>query len=115
MSLCAKRVTSRSPARDPPDDWPSERDHIPTRAPLRASNPGQNSARFPDGDSHAIKTPNVLTRLQIDSEAWRQLTTGFEMEFSQLIGTEQFVQHACDRLGQRWAKGASRCRALFAP
>jgi hypothetical protein len=63
----------------------------------------------------SAKTPALLTRLQIDPEAWRQLSTGFEREFSQLIGREASVQHACDLLGRHWAKGAARCRALFAP
>jgi hypothetical protein len=61
------------------------------------------------------KRPLALSRLQIDPEAWRQLSTGFEREFSQLIGREASVQHACDLLGRQWAKGAARCRALFAP
>jgi REP element-mobilizing transposase RayT len=63
----------------------------------------------------SAKTPDILSRLHIGPEAWLRLSTGFEREFSQLIGREAAVQQACDLLGRRWARGTSRCRALFAP
>ncbi len=60
-------------------------------------------------------TPPILKRLQIQPKAWLELTTGFEANFCTLVGRADVVQQACASLGQKWARGASHCRALFSP
>jgi REP element-mobilizing transposase RayT len=57
--------------------------------------------------------PPILQRLHIEPQAWIQLATQFESDFSSLVGRAENVQQACATLGRRWARGAGRCRQLF--
>ncbi len=57
--------------------------------------------------------PPILQRLQIEPKAWLQMTTGFESQFSSLVGQAHHVQAACEQQGQAWAHGISACRHLF--
>ncbi len=60
-------------------------------------------------------TPPILQRLHIESQAWMQLTAEFEKQFCHFVGRPEAVQRVCSQLGQKWAWGTSRCRAMFSP
>ncbi len=60
-------------------------------------------------------TPPILKRLQIQPEAWLELTSGFESHFCTLVGRVDVVQQASAAFGRKWARGTSHCRALFSP
>ncbi len=60
-------------------------------------------------------TPPILQRLQIESQAWLQLSTRFEADFCNLVGRPDSLPGACAALGLNWARGTSHCRAMFSP
>ncbi len=59
--------------------------------------------------------PRILKRLQIQPEAWLELTTGFESNSRTLVGRADMVEQARAAFGRKWARGTSHCRALFSP
>jgi hypothetical protein len=57
--------------------------------------------------------PPILERLGITPEAWLQLSTEFETQFSRWIGQAEHVEQACVRGGRHWVRGIRACRRLF--
>jgi len=57
--------------------------------------------------------PPILERIGITPAAWLQLTKDFETTFCTWIGQAEHVERACERNGQRWARGIRACRRLF--
>lgn len=41
-------------------------------------------------------TPEILTRLNLDSASWKILTTEFESRFQCWVGSEQIVRKVCE-------------------
>ncbi len=70
-------------------------------------------AREDERGSIPENTPPILPRLQIDPEAWLRLTTHFEADFCNLVGRPDSLPSACARLGLKWARGTSCCKAMF--
>ena len=61
----------------------------------------------------ASTLPSILTRLNIEPEAWLTLATEFEGEFSSFIGRAAQVKRVCEQQGRSWARGIGACRQLF--
>jgi len=57
--------------------------------------------------------PPILERIGITRAAWLQLAKDFETHFCHWIGQAEHVERACERGGQRWARGIRACRRLF--
>jgi len=54
-----------------------------------------------------------LERIGITREAWLELAKDFETTFWTWVGQAEHVERACERGGQRWARGIRACRRLF--
>jgi hypothetical protein len=54
-----------------------------------------------------------LQRIGITPAAWLELAQDFETTFCTWIGQAEHVERACERGGQRWARGIRACRRLF--
>ena len=57
--------------------------------------------------------PPILERLNIDTQQWHYLTTQFESQFKNIVGTAYHMRHVCKQLGQQWAQGITRSEKLF--
>jgi len=57
--------------------------------------------------------PPILERIGITPAAWLELAKDFETTFCTWIGQAEHVEQACERGGQRWARGIRACRRLF--
>jgi len=55
----------------------------------------------------------ILERIGITQTAWLALAKDFESTFCTWIGQAEHVERACQRGGQRWARGIRACRRLF--
>ena len=58
-------------------------------------------------------TPEILTRLNIETKHWLYLTKDFESPFTSLVGCAHNVKKACEELGKNWSQGVNRCAELF--
>jgi REP element-mobilizing transposase RayT len=58
-------------------------------------------------------TPEILSRLNIDSKHWVYLTQDFESPFKSLVGCAHQVRQACEQLGKCWVHGLKRCAEVF--
>jgi hypothetical protein len=59
-------------------------------------------------------TPEILSRLNIDTKHWAYLTRDFESPFKSLVGCAHQVRQACEQLGKCWVHGLKRCEK-FSP
>ena len=58
-------------------------------------------------------TPEILSRLNIDTKHWIYLTRDFESTFKTLVGCAHQVRQACEQLGKCWVHGLKRCAEVF--
>ncbi len=61
----------------------------------------------------ASETPEILTRLNIETKHWIYLTKDFESPFTSLVGCAHQVRKACRELGKSWSQGVNKCAELF--
>ena len=60
-----------------------------------------------------VHTPEILSRLNIDTKHWVYLTQDFESPFKSLVGCAHQVRLACEQLGKCWVHGLKRCAEVF--
>jgi len=60
---------------------------------------------------HAL--PPILTRLGICPERWLHNCNHLGKDFHRAIGPIAKLEQLCEKLNQRWLKGASACRLLY--
>ena len=61
----------------------------------------------------ANNIPPILERLNIDAKYWQYLTTQFESQFRNIVGTAHNIRQVCKQLGQQWAQGITQSEKLF--
>ena len=67
-----------------------------------------------DKKGHISKNiPPILERLNIEAQHWQYLTTQFESQFKNIVGTAHNIRQACKQLGQKWAQGITKSEKLF--
>lgn len=59
------------------------------------------------------KLPNILTRLNIDPQAWKQAMTPHGNLFGRAMGQLDLLRLHAKTLGQEWVKGVAHSEALF--
>jgi hypothetical protein len=57
--------------------------------------------------------PNILSRLNLNVEAWKILTTEFESHFQCWVGSEQIVKRVCEGRGYKRKPSTQRHSILF--
>lgn len=60
-----------------------------------------------------VDTPEILSRLNIDTKHWIYLSKDFESPFTSLVGCVHQVKKACKELGKQWSHGINKCAELF--
>ncbi|MCP4488497.1 MAG: hypothetical protein GY820_14430, partial [Gammaproteobacteria bacterium] len=58
-------------------------------------------------------TPEILSRLNIDSKHWIYLTKDFESPFKTLVGSVNNIRQACELLGKAWVHGIRQSAEVF--
>ncbi len=58
-------------------------------------------------------TPEIVTRLNIETKHWLYLTKDFESPFTSLVGCAHQVRKAFEELGKKWSQGVRKCAELF--
>jgi len=58
-------------------------------------------------------TPHILERLGLHDDAWKVLTTQFEHQFQNWVGSEHIVKRACSAQGYQRTPRAQNLRSLF--
>ena len=67
-----------------------------------------------DKKGHISKNiPPILDRLNIEPQHWQYLTTQFESQFKNIVGSAHNIRHVCKQLGQKWAQGITQSEKLF--
>ena len=61
----------------------------------------------------ASDTPEILSRLNIETKHWIYLSKDFESPFTSLVGCAHQVRKACKELGKNWSHGINKCAELF--
>jgi len=57
--------------------------------------------------------PPILDRLALPTDAWKLLTTEFEQQFQNWVGSEHIVKRACHAQGYQRTPKAQNLRRLF--
>jgi len=60
-----------------------------------------------------VNSPEILSRLNIESKHWIYLANHFESPFKSLVGCAHQVRNACEQLGKSWSQGIKKCAELF--
>ena len=61
----------------------------------------------------ASNLPPILQRLELDSDAWKILTTEFEQQFSHWVGSEVIVRRVCSDKHYQRIPSLQSSRTLF--
>jgi hypothetical protein len=61
----------------------------------------------------SVNTPEILSRLNIDTKHWLYLAKDFESPFTSLVGCANQVKKACHELGKSWSQGINNCIEFF--